>query len=133
MGAGRSRASVADARTGKDGGNNVSVIDKLTEAQLEALFDHYEQFGRAEGRDPYGCEVDDRDLLCYAQRYADLRKALGGDDVEALRRLAGLLLSDEASLRFRMVLGGNAMGGGNTTMTKSFLAEFPLPPGFGGC
>jgi hypothetical protein len=54
------------------------------------------------------------------------------DDVEALRRLAAVLLSDEATLRFRMVLGGNAMGGGNTTMTKSFLADFPLPADFPG-
>lgn len=49
MGAGRSRASVADARTGKDGGNNVSVIDKLTEAQLDEFREAFNSFDKDGG------------------------------------------------------------------------------------
>ena len=49
------------------------------------------------------------------------------DDLAALEALGQLLLTDAASARFRRELGGNALGGGNTTMKKSFLAEFPLP------
>jgi hypothetical protein len=48
------------------------------------------------------------------------------DDVAELRKLADDLLSREATLRFRSELGGNALGGGNITMTKSFLSQFPL-------
>jgi hypothetical protein len=47
------------------------------------------------------------------------------DDVVELERLCQQLLSEQASERFRAVLGGNAMGGGNITMKKTFLAAFP--------
>ena len=50
------------------------------------------------------------------------------DDVEALEWLCAVLLSDEATRRFRMEVGGNALGGGNITMKKAFLRGFPLPP-----
>jgi hypothetical protein len=48
------------------------------------------------------------------------------DDLFALRDLSRQLLSPQASERFRRMLSGNAMGGGNTTMTKGFLEEFEL-------
>ncbi|MEO1271276.1 MAG: hypothetical protein AAFX99_24555, partial [Myxococcota bacterium] len=50
------------------------------------------------------------------------------DDLEALERLCALLLTPEATTRFRMEVGGNALGGGNITMKKGFLREFPIPP-----
>ena len=48
------------------------------------------------------------------------------DDVGALEDLCGALLSEDASVRFRLELGGNAMGGGNITMKKQFLESFPI-------
>lgn len=47
------------------------------------------------------------------------------DNVAELEALCDQLLSDRATQRFRSVLGGNAMGGGNITMKKTFLAAFP--------
>jgi hypothetical protein len=47
------------------------------------------------------------------------------DDVAALEALCAELLSEESSRRFVAELGGSAMGGGNTTMKKSFLASLP--------
>jgi hypothetical protein len=47
------------------------------------------------------------------------------DDLSELEALCDQLLSEEASERFRSILGGNAMGGGNITMKKTFLAAFP--------
>jgi hypothetical protein len=49
------------------------------------------------------------------------------DDVTRLRVLCDWLLSEPLSVRFRDELGGNAMGGGNTTMRRDFLAQLPLP------
>jgi predicted RNA methylase len=48
------------------------------------------------------------------------------DDVQALTRLANVLSSRDASRLFVQQLGGNAMGGGNTTMKREFLRRFPL-------
>jgi hypothetical protein len=50
------------------------------------------------------------------------------DDLRALDALCAYLCSPEITRRFRAELGGNAMGGGNTTMTKAFLRNLPLPP-----
>ena len=47
------------------------------------------------------------------------------NDVERLRKLCQLLLSAPATALFRSELGGNALGGGNITMKKSFLQTFP--------
>ena len=49
------------------------------------------------------------------------------DDLQALRELCSYLLSDEVTRRFVSELGGNAMGGGNITMKKSFLMGLPVP------
>ncbi len=49
------------------------------------------------------------------------------DDAEALGALCERLLSPEVSERFRVALGGSALGGGNATMTKDFLRTLPLP------
>jgi hypothetical protein len=49
------------------------------------------------------------------------------DSVDALNELCEHLLSPEVSSRFTSELGGNAMGGGNITMAKSFLQCLPLP------
>jgi hypothetical protein len=51
------------------------------------------------------------------------------NDVEALRRLCDFLLTKPVSDRFTAELGGNAMGGGNTTMKREFLEALPLPAG----
>ncbi len=48
------------------------------------------------------------------------------DDIDELDSLCSYLLSDYATHRFVQELGGNAMGGGSTTMKKSFLAALPL-------
>ncbi|MCS6901390.1 MAG: N-6 DNA methylase [Myxococcales bacterium] len=48
------------------------------------------------------------------------------DNREALGALCERLLSSEVSERFRVVLGGSALGGGNMTMTKEFLRTLPL-------
>ncbi len=49
------------------------------------------------------------------------------DDVGALRVLCDHLLTDSVTSRFRAELGGNALGGGNTTMRRDFLQALPLP------
>lgn len=48
------------------------------------------------------------------------------DDLDALRACCDFLLREEQSTRFRLELGGNAMGGGNTTMKKSFLMQLSV-------
>ncbi len=48
------------------------------------------------------------------------------DDVDELDSLCTYLLSDYATRRFVRELGANAMGGGSTTMKKSFLSTLPL-------
>lgn len=48
------------------------------------------------------------------------------DDVKSLEQLAAHLLSPWANDRFQAELGGNAMGGGNTTMKKHFLQSLAL-------
>jgi hypothetical protein len=47
------------------------------------------------------------------------------DDQGALEDLCAELLEDSCTRRFTAELGGNAMGGGNITMKKSFLAGLP--------
>jgi methylase of polypeptide subunit release factors len=54
------------------------------------------------------------------------------DEVAELDALCEELLSDEFTDRFVEELGGNAMGGGNTTMKKSFLAALPYGAHIGG-
>lgn len=49
------------------------------------------------------------------------------DDVAALKRLCDFLLTEGVSARFKAELGGNAMGGGNTTMKREFLEALPIP------
>lgn len=49
------------------------------------------------------------------------------NDLIQLRLLLEWLNSERVSLMFREQLGGNAMGGGNITMSKSFLADLPWP------
>jgi hypothetical protein len=49
------------------------------------------------------------------------------DDLGALEELCAWLLSPGVTERFRVVLGANALGGGNTTMTKDFLRTLPIP------
>jgi SAM-dependent methyltransferase len=52
------------------------------------------------------------------------------DDVGMLRRLADWLHGPEVDERFRYDLGANAIGGGDTVMTKVFLKSLPLPAGW---
>jgi SAM-dependent methyltransferase len=49
------------------------------------------------------------------------------NDVRALRRLADWLHGPDVDERFRHDLGANAVGGGDTVMTKAFLKSLPLP------
>jgi hypothetical protein len=49
------------------------------------------------------------------------------DDIDALRSLQAYLSSEHANVRFQADLGGNALGGGNITMKKSFLQNLPYP------
>jgi SAM-dependent methyltransferase len=49
------------------------------------------------------------------------------DDVRALRQLADWLHGPDIDERFRHDLGANAVGGGDTVMTKAFLKSLPLP------
>ncbi|MCA9105731.1 MAG: hypothetical protein KDA83_09915 [Planctomycetales bacterium] len=49
------------------------------------------------------------------------------DDRAELERLCAWLNAPACTQLFREQLGGNAMGGGNITMSKSFLAELPWP------
>jgi len=49
------------------------------------------------------------------------------DDVRALRRLADWLHGPDIDEGFRHDLGANAVGGGDTVMTKAFLKSLPLP------
>jgi hypothetical protein len=49
------------------------------------------------------------------------------DDIRALRRLADWLHGPDIHERFRHDLGANAVGGGDTVMTKAFLKSLPLP------
>ena len=51
------------------------------------------------------------------------------DDLTALAALCNDLLSDALTRRFTAELGGNAMGGGNITMKKAFLAALPYTSG----
>lgn len=51
------------------------------------------------------------------------------DDVAALQTLCNELLTEPVTARFKAELGGNAMGGGNTTMKREFLESIPLPDG----
>ncbi len=54
------------------------------------------------------------------------------DSPQRLLRLKEILHSHEATQVFRDTLGPAAMGGGNITMSKRFLKEFPLPKEWGG-
>lgn len=49
------------------------------------------------------------------------------DDVDVLAQLATCLSSPAVAARFKAELGGNAMGGGNTTMKREFLESLALP------
>ena len=48
------------------------------------------------------------------------------DDVKALEALSDLLNSDWVSLFLRHILGANALGGGNITISKDFVRNLPL-------
>jgi hypothetical protein len=72
-------------------------------------------------------------IECFLDEYGECAGAVStfsiyhpADSVAALRSLCAMLLTEEASTRFRLELGGNALGGGNTTMKKTFLASLPI-------
>ncbi len=70
------------------------------------------------------CFVDDKgEFIGAVSTYSIFHPT---DDVQALKRLAATLLSPDATRHFVQQLGGNAMGGGNTTMKREFLRKFPL-------
>ena len=50
------------------------------------------------------------------------------DDMAELRRLVDWLHGPEVARRFHDDLGANAVGGGDTVMTKAFLKALALPP-----
>lgn len=77
-----------------------------------------------------------RVVECYLDRHGEHLGAVSTysifdphDRPEQLEALANHLHSPEVSRLFHSQLGGNALGGGNTTMTKSFLKSLVLPAG----
>jgi hypothetical protein len=75
-----------------------------------------------------------RRIECYFDRRGEYLGAVSTwtilheqDDTRRLEQLADLLDSPEASMYFQLMLGASALGGGNITMRKSFLRDFPLP------
>jgi hypothetical protein len=74
------------------------------------------------------CVLDERgQLLGAVSTFAVLDP---NDDVRVLRRLADWLHGPEVDERFRHDLGANAVGGGDTVMTKAFLKSLPMPAGW---